>query len=356
MVRFQETAFNDASGTLALGQGALTQRTFAGASERFHFDLEHLQGIRPLSPTLKYGQRFASVVASRPSAELSPEEQRLAPGVQRNLGLVNHHVLNPSNLRFLVLVDQDQNFRFVTGPALQLTHAAHGQLTLLRVTGLDGDLSADRRGLQKLAAELVPKEDLHVVLANRQGEITAEIINEIQSSHPDMLLLGRPASEDPAQAKRLAVLVRRIVINTGLPLFIGTKQISKISRLLVCTLGGEAGKVVVRFAARLARHIQPETVIFHALSAGADDSDHRRMDRHLRDASALFTLYNVKNQIKLVSDLPFSGILAESENHDLIVLGASSRIYRGASRERELATYLVRQSNKAVLVVPTTTD
>ena len=100
MVHISQRPFSPESAIHNLGEGQVTERTFGGAVQRLKVELASLQGTRPLSPRLDFGQHKTAVQCTLIGSETSmlpPEDSTVWVGVH------HYHVLNPSGLRILFI-------------------------------------------------------------------------------------------------------------------------------------------------------------------------------------------------------------------------------------------------------------
>ncbi|MGH2406283.1 MAG: ABC transporter ATP-binding protein, partial [bacterium] len=95
-VLLQERQASTREGGYALGRGRLVGQVFAGALNRVTLEVEGLEGVRPLSPSLGSGLRTTYIEALLPSEASTPT---LQPGREFWVGLTDYHVLSPSGLK-----------------------------------------------------------------------------------------------------------------------------------------------------------------------------------------------------------------------------------------------------------------
>jgi len=345
MVQHQPEPFT-AGGVFTIGQGVLTEVRFSGAARRLRFELETLTGARPVMPALAYGQRFANIAVMEPSADAAPP---LTPGDKRWLGLSRFHVLQPSALKFLALIDDGRHFESAVAAAAQLGAASHGTITLLKIAGDHGTLEQSQKLLQSVREGLPSQPELHVELRARAGRVGRELVREVQEGYYDLVLLGRPRGIEGA-APALTQIVRRLLVAAGVPVLVAAGK-REIRKILICTAGGEPGKTDVRFSARIARHVRSSVTVFHVLRSASTEQDLLRINRHLRQAAAMFNAYDLACEVKLGKEPVVDQILREIEEggYDLVVMGAPG-VY-----DRESMDPIAKIAGKtdcAVLVVP----
>ncbi len=336
---------------VVIGQGRVRETFFSGPLVKTRLEIETLRGIRPLVPALHYGQRFASIEASQASTGQSlPQIAEV-----RWVALSRYHVLDPSGLRFLIVIDKLQKSGTAFAVGVQILSAAHGSATLLAV--LPGDESGDkvREGVDALRALAGTRKELKLESKIRQGTVPKEVLREVQESYVDLVVLERHAHDDDAGRRRLAQLVRRILAYGGAPVLLSGKESREaLKRILICTAGGEPGKSDVRFAARIARHLSARATVFHVLPEDPADFEVNRVKRHLSQAQDLLSVYNVESEVKIGHGVPVDAILAEvrSSPYDLLVIGASWSRAQFHYRSNDFEQQMIESIDQAVLIVP----
>jgi len=346
----QKEPLRAGGGVVTIGQGRLKECTFSGSTERLRFELETLQGVRPLAPALSYGQRFADIEMSRPSHGGVPA---LKAGDLYWIGLSRFHVLQPSGVKLLMCIGDGSAREAVLSMGAAIAAASHGPLTMLKVAASAECLDEARKCLQEICSSGVWARELHPELKTRQGVALREIVREVQEGYYDLVLLGRSMNVSDEDYS-LGAIARRLLLSPGVPVLLAAEPIASIRRMLVCTAAGEPGKSDVRLAARLARHTKSLTVVLHVLPDRASVEYRKRVERHLEQARAVMEALNVKSEAKLAQGLLREAILQEAEegDYDLIVMGAPAASALTNLYSFDLATQVAAGTRRAVLIVP----
>lgn len=349
-VRHSPAPFAPGDGVIAIGQGRLAESTFAGAIKRLRFEIETLQGARPLMPVLAYGQRYAAIEAVQ-AADPAGSETAAAIGEQRWIGLSSYHVLRPSALKFLAFLPDLESSKDSLEVCRLLSIASHGSTTLLAVVPPGSRAEEVQQRLAGLRREAAPAGEPRIEIKVRCGPQGGEVIREIEEGYYDMMAVSRAAIGDGSPTGRLAQIIRRALVSSGLPVLIAAHGASAIRRMLICTAAGEPGKTDVRFGARLARHIRSFTTVFHAAREGLLPEELERVRKHLGQAGEMLNAFKLENEIKIGGGPVLDAIIGEANcGHDLVVVGASgSESYRGAY---DLVGRLLDKTGCSVLIVP----
>lgn len=351
-VHYQSSPVQAESGLTSLGLGKLTDVVFNGPVERLKFELDTLQGIRPLAPTRQYGQHRTSIYLTC-SADQNANPIRPIVGNSYWIGLDHYHILEPSGLRFLVWLDSNDWYAGALETTRLLAEPSHGLALLLRISPGARTDAADQQLLARTAQQLSPEGDLQVQLLARQGRDLEQIILAAQQAYPDIILLGRPEHPTPAAVQQLARITRKLLMYSGTAVLLTVEPPKQLKRILVCTAAGEPGKDDITFTARIARHIGAFIEVLHVLRPHASTADRERAERHLSGAAAVLNSYGLTHAITLMQADPIIAIQERftNGNFDLIVLGAAGES-RGPRPERDLVTDVVLTNQKAALIVP----
>ena len=349
----QREPFPENSSILPIGQGTLIDRTFGGATQNYRFELETLQGTRPLEPALAYGQRSATIHASAPSEECTTQNQPSA-GEQFWIGLSHYHVLAPTGFKILAYVDPAEPSNLTLQMAGQIELAAHGPLTAVSIAPSSQSIEASRLFLKQACEQSLKGLDLHLEMRTRAGTESRELIHESQEGFYDLAILPWWAGDEALQLKT-AALARRLLYIVGVPILIPCEPLTGLKRILVCTAAGEPGKEDIRFGARLARHTQSHVTLFHAVRGSISADYETRISRYMGQASALMEALRVKSEIKLAGGAPASAILKETREglYDLVIIGAPSRYGGNPALTSDLAAAILNNAKKSVVIVPT---
>ncbi|MGQ0568333.1 MAG: ATP-binding cassette domain-containing protein [Armatimonadota bacterium] len=349
-VVLQEGATSAGAGTYALGRGRLVGQVFAGALNRVILEVEGLEGARPLSPSLGYGQRTAHIEALLLSEASTPS---LQPGQEVWIGLNEYHVLSPSGLRVLMCVDQSPGPQPAVEFGCLLARLTGGSSTLLTVVPTEADVAAGRESLEALRLDWStqsPRLEGRV----RSGDSTTQILLEAQEGLYEVVVIGQRVGTDTLRPAGLGTTARRVLTQAGSPVLVLQVPRPHIGRILICTAAGEPGKTDIRFGGRLARRTGAHTAVLHVRPRTATPDESRRAKRHLDQAQRFLASLGVQSDVSIAEGPLVETILAEAErgDYDLIVIGAPAPRAPGRRRWRDFATQIISGSRRPVLVVP----
>jgi len=281
-----------------LGEGVVEESTFVGAFERLRLRLP-LKGVRVLAPAAPFGAEYVVVEAVR-SQHLA-QRYPLRPGDKTWVGLRRVHALAHPGMAFLLVDDgggaaaaaavlggriarlaRSRTTRLACGPAASRTPA--GDEPVVR----DPDTLAE--GLRRHA----PPGAYDLVIAG----ITAGAGLEVASAalrHGDHNVLLVPP-EPP-----------------------------ELRRVLICASVGEPGKGGIRFAGRLARHLDAEVTVLTVIPAHEAKGPLREQaDRFLAASARTLASLGVRAATRQRAGDAETEIRAEVREggYDLIVVGA----------------------------------
>ncbi len=340
-VLLQEHGIQPGAGVPVLGRGRVRERIFSGASYRVVLSLDALTGARPLTPEAAYGQQRIRIEALLPSGAPAPAADSL-----HWVGLSDYHVLSPSGLKLLILVDTAPEAAPSVVFGVELARRAGGPFTLLAV-GLSPTEAAAERA--RLAAEARAWDGPPTLLTERfrSGHLADELLRETLEGQYELAVVSTAtalAGEPP--------LWRRLV-DADIPVLVVGDEAPPLNRILVCTAAGEPGKTDVRFAGRLARRAGAEVTVFHVLQPDAPQPARERAGRHLEQAAASLKALEVSTATRLsqAEILPELRREIQSGAHDLVVLGAPVSSQDLPAAEGLTAT-LLKEITSPVLVVP----
>ena len=334
-----------------IGQGKLTEIRFSGAVKRLQFELETLTGARPVMPALSYGQRFAKIACTEQSFSASSDFEQLKVGDTRYLALSHYHVLEPSALKFITLVNCNTALDGAIKTGKELATASHGTFVLLGVAEDDSKTSETQKLLQDLIEKVGDVSEFRLEKQVREGRRGRSLLLEVQEGYYDVAILERYKNCDGSADKKLTQLVRRLLVSAGIPVLISNTPARTMEKILICTAGGEPGKNDVRFGARIARHLKSAVTVFHVLRANADEEHKKHIAKYLEQAAAMINAYDLKCDLRIGKGAPVDSIVKEIQegNFGLTVVGAPEH-YNEASLE--LIRRIVNETSSSVLVVP----
>lgn len=329
-------------GLASLGQGLVTDRSFAGAVERARVEVADLRGARALAPYPSYGQKSPEIEVSYPSTEMSR-----VTGTQVYLGLKRFHVLDPHGLNSLSLLHKGNFDDGALSFGALVASASHGTAYLFCNTDRS-EFEAARKSARTLGESLLPPGQVEVVA--REGDLTQVFVSESQRGVYDFVILGREGGDSlsPEQIRSLSL---RLLSSARIPLVIAHRNTKTVSRILVCTAAGEPGKSDVLFGARLARHFRAHVTVLHVQRTHVAENDARRAERHLQSAARSLSAMGLEHDVQVQSgdaSLVIPEIMRNGR-FDLIVFGAA-----GSASKRALLFLqsLIEQADCSVAIVP----
>lgn len=332
-------------GLVPLGQGVLMERTFCGPQERLRFSVEALQGVRPLSPAPAYGQRYAIVDVSLPAGRV--KEANFRSGDQVWLGTRTLHVLEPSGIKMLVCVDQEDKTWGALRAAAGIQAASHGSITALTVVRRIESIERSRRKLEEACEALPQLTRSRTELRIRHGAPRKEVPAEAQERFFDLAVLSR---ESFGHEGTTAAIARRLLGSSGVAVLIASNASPNASRILLCLGAKQSDASMVRFCGRLARHTRSEVSILHIVHDTAAEEEKERGKRHFEQAESTLDSYGVISH----SDMRFGPVsdcicrAVKEGAFGLVMIGASSP---GKNRA-DLTLQIVRELEASVVIVP----
>ena len=131
-VVIQHAPFQSDQPVYPLGQGKIIEQSFAGSMQKLVVAVDNLRGVRPLVPRLVYGQANANInvhLTTQGDAAETFETDQTAW-----IGLRNYHVLQPTGLKILVIMEQGSAAEQAAQTGARLAQAAHGTLTFMTLS------------------------------------------------------------------------------------------------------------------------------------------------------------------------------------------------------------------------------
>ncbi len=340
-VLLQEHGFHPGAGVPVLGRGRVRERIFSGASYRVVLSLDALTGARPLTPEAAYGQQRIRIEALLPGNGPAP-----AADSQYWVGLSDYHVLSPTGLKLLILVEAVPEGSREVAFGLELARRAGGPFTLLAV-GPSPTEAAELRAL--LAAEARAWDGPSALITERvrSGHLADELLRETLEGQHELVVISSATAlaGEPALWRRL--------VDVDIPVLVVGDSAPQLNRILVCTAAGEPGKNDVRFAGRLARRAGADVTVFHVLQPGAPPPVRDRAGRHLDQAAASLRALEVSTATRLTQAeiLPELQREIQQGGHDLVVLGAPISTLE-VPAAGGLTETLLKETRSPILVVP----
>jgi nucleotide-binding universal stress UspA family protein len=166
-------------------------------------------------------------------------------------------------MRILICTDGSSHGQTALRYGTLLARASHQAATLLGVVESPADRSRVERALEEGQQLLETAPAPHILV--RQGHAAEEILDEAASGAYDLVVVG-------ARGRRgitrfiLGSTSERIARHASVPVLIVGQERQQISRILVCTAGGDPGLEAVKLAARVANLCATHVTVLHVMS------------------------------------------------------------------------------------------
>ena len=136
----------------------------------------------------------------------------------------------------------------------------------------------------------------------------------------------------------------------GVPVLVVNEKTKDLSKFLICTEGGEPGKVGITFGARIARHISPKVLLYHVLLNNTKKEEDR-VKKYLEKSSAIFDAYNLRYESCIEKGNFSKNLLMkiEKENPSLVLLGAP---LSNDGNFLDLMQSIIYKTDSSVFIVP----
>ena len=335
----------EALGGAQLGRGEVEQSTFGGSFERLRLRLPPLPGVRPIAPTVSFGDNSIVVEATR-----SQEQARrlsIQAGDYLWVGVRRIHALVHPGLNFLILTDGTEPSQAALDLGGQIARLAHARVTILGY-GLQAE------ALQHHFQET--KEKLGSGLAALEIRATPDLPDvavalETERQPFDLVILGWGDFLPPGGV----ALAEQILQSGEHHLLLVPNPHPTPRRALVCVTGSEPSKDDVLFAGRLLRHLGAEATLLSILpTAARDPLLQERARRFLADGVRTLGVLGVPAETIIRSGPVREGILKQMQagEHDLLVLGAPlTKRSRQVSLSGLVSQLLEEMTNHPMLIV-----
>lgn len=332
----------------SLESAKISSVVFSGSYEKIRFELEDIQGVRHAVASLQYGQQATFIDATQVSTSLD----RAQVGEVRKIGFKTFHVLQPTSLRILAVIEPDKDINAGVVLAGSIAHGSHGILNLVTVVEEPGDISFGEELLNSVYQSQFGSGAFKPGMVVLVGEPRASILLEAQAGYYDIVVISRTRGDNP-EREGLGRLSRQL-LDEGIPVLISGAS-SSLTNLLICTAGGEQGKGDVRLGARIARHTGANVSVFHVKRSGSSEKEETRVRKHLEQATKTLSLLHIPSEVVTKSGPLIETILNEvrSSACDLIVMGFATG---GAPLAHDPVRAVVTATDKPILIVPERRD
>lgn len=322
LFRPEDVALAPACAALAgtpLGQAEVVSYTFAGSFERLCLRLPPIPGVRPIAPTVPFGESCVLIEALR-----SLDQARhfpLRPGDSVWVGVRRMHALPHPGMHFLLLSDGSPGAQDALTMGKQLAQLSHARTTLL---GCGPDAGRLQRHLHATSTASGHSHLSPTVRISPDSPVEA-VTREVQHQPCDLVVLGYRSPDDLELAERL------LLVGEHHLLLIPRVQPPPM-RILVCVAGGEPAKETIRFAGRLVRHLGASATLLSVLPVSETPAcTQEHLTRFLAAGRHTLAVLGVPAQTIIQTGDVCTCILdtLRTGNHDMLVLGAPLNPRRG---------------------------
>jgi sulfate transport system ATP-binding protein len=345
-----------------LGEGLIEESLFLGPVQRVRVRLQALPGTWPLS--VEFGEAGLGLQVALLSA--AGDTPPLAVGQRMWVGFRAYHCLPRTVLRLVVAIHDASAAASAVRLGAVLARGTGGPATLLAVA----DDPTAARALLAASHEAARQSIPGLTVATRAAPAAEAILSTIAAGDFDLVVVG---AAEAVPGASLPEPVRRLVLTSPVPVAVAKSDRPAILNVLLCTAGGEPGKLDVAFGGRLARQAGAAVTLLYVDGPGtvepaadrapalptaeppADEPVHSRewIDRHLRLGAQTLERQGIATSVRVRQGAVVDEILAEAAagDHDLIVVGG--RLHRAAygQEQRDLALQVVTRADRPVLVV-----
>ena len=300
----------EALGAVVLGKGEVEHSTFSGAFERLRLRLPPLPGVRPIAPTVAYGNSAIVVEATR--AQEQARRLPLNPGDEVWVAVRRIHALAHPGLHFLIPTDDSPLAQAALALGGQIARMAHARVTLL---GHDMPAEAMERHLQN-AKEKLSSGLASVEIRASLDPLALAVETEVERRPYDLIILGFEPHKGLAFAQQ--------ILHAGdHHLLLVPGAVPTPTHALISVMGGEPGKDDVLFAGRLVRHFGAEATLFSVIPSN-ESPVRDRTERFLADGVRSLELLGVPAKAVVGVGAVRDAIRQQLTmgGHDLLVLGA----------------------------------
>ncbi len=348
-VQIQKTPFENRKYLMQLGAGRIVKRIFNGPVQRFVIELDQLRGVRPLVPAPSYGLAETRIDIVKTTDEVGYD---LKPGDECWIAITEFHVLEPSGIKFLALMNSSAAESAAAEMACRLGERAKGIITLISVVEDESSVQPQEQRMQefKLRWQMrTPRLNIQV----RQGGIQPTLFQMVQMGGYDILLLDQFSSYREGRTAGLGWLWSHLH-DLGIPVMVVEPNGPELKHILVCTAAGEQGKTDIQVAGRLALRTHTPITVMTVLTSHVDQVEEARVIHHLKLAKQSLRALGVDCMTLIRKGLPFEEIIAETTNpaYGLIVIGASYPEGSRGPATPSTTKRIVDQVQKSILIVP----
>jgi sulfate transport system ATP-binding protein len=338
-----------------LGRGEVEGVQFLGTLQRVQVRLQPLPGIRPL--VANYGQADVRLQVAHLSR--ADDHTEFQVGQPVSVGIQSFHLLPRAAPRLLLCIDETCDKEYIASATTMLPALNGGSVTVFVVAGSDAAaqqcLTDARASLSGLPA---------VTFKARRGTPASEVLREVHEGNYDLAIVRGTAL---GRLDRSA-LAEEVVQQASIPVLVVKGERPALRRLLLCTAGGEPGKLDVLFGGRVARRVGATTTLLHIASPQPQlvapalvgeyatapvlvESPNGRVARHLEQGAQTLQSYGVRAEVKTRQGAVLDEILTEARegDYDLVVVGG--HLSTNTFRESNIAADVVRLADRPVLVV-----
>jgi ABC-type Fe3+/spermidine/putrescine transport system ATPase subunit/nucleotide-binding universal stress UspA family protein len=323
-----------------LGEGTVEELLFAGSSYRLKIRVPGLVrfssgGVGDGDPTLLSVQ-----IGLEAEQTLSLEK-----GGKAAVGVLSFHILPYQGLRMLVGIDGSEHGGYALQLAAYLAKKTLGSLIIMGIAERFSEKVKAKEGLTQ-AGKALGVEIQEVETIFRQGHPAEEILNEIERSRYDLVVLGKRGRHAPARF--LGSTAARVAIYASAPTLLTPTPVRDFQNILVCVSGEKISRSDIRFIGRIARNTGARVTLYH-VDAERDDP---MVLAYLQEVFQLLKSLGIPVGIKTEKGEVIESILKEADEgaHDLLVLGTRMGV-REAFMTQSVTSQILSKIDRPVLVL-----
>jgi nucleotide-binding universal stress UspA family protein len=229
-----------------------------------------------------------------------------------------------------------------------------GEIVLLNVVKLPPQtpFSVGTRYVEKskeFIREIIAKTEVPAGGIIKVGHRAPEaILNAVEEIKPDLIVLGwrgRTFRKDFVLGSTIDPIMLRAKCDAVVIRF-APRDLKKIERILIPTIGGPHSALAIELARDIARH---ENAIITLMYVGKRKEEENRANKVFENASELLSDLNFEKKF-VVSEHPVKVIVKEAENFDIIMVGATNEPFLKNFLMGVFPEKIVKKTSKTVVM------
>jgi nucleotide-binding universal stress UspA family protein len=260
---------------------------------------------------------------------------------------------SPSSYRILVPVANKANVEKHMRFASKIADANNGDLTVLNVIQVPAQLPSSEgrkylsqaRSLLGIAIQMAESQDIPVhSLVKLTHNIPKAIVETCEERDINLMILGWEG-KIPAHNRVFGTKLDDILLNTICDIALVCRAPSKekeINRILIPVSNIRYAILSLKIAENLLFRKKTSITLLHATISKDTDSIKRRLQEELEKKADVITPSRYKVIVKTSSNIP-DAIMAETQFHDLIIMGAPEEGLVRRALSGDLSTRIVQE-------------